>query len=162
MVDAQEKPGLAVLLSPWMLFVSGKLNQNTASDYLAAESLHLYGREYSGKAPVSDCMVSPGREPAGRWAVAAPTKDFAIIYGAEDVLAPGIEATIDRMETDGVTNIAVHKEEAGIHVWPVVNLFLASTRDNRPKGLNIMTDVVFDRRGGPAGRLEDEATKKEH
>lgn len=44
------RPVLATLISPWCALVSPH-NRDTASDYLCAESLHLYARQYAGAAP---------------------------------------------------------------------------------------------------------------
>jgi hypothetical protein len=39
------RPGMAVLISPWVTLVSPKDN-NTSADYLDADNLHLYARQY--------------------------------------------------------------------------------------------------------------------
>ena len=96
---SDNKPGLALLLSPWTHLVSD-LNQNTPSDYLNADSLHLYGRQYAGHASVEDTIISPGLTKRG-WKEVSPVKGFVILYGAEEVFAPGIEETIRRMRKDG-------------------------------------------------------------
>lgn len=41
------KPGFATLISPWCELVS-ESNKDTRSDYLNADSLHLYARQYAG------------------------------------------------------------------------------------------------------------------
>ncbi|MCJ1265176.1 hypothetical protein MMC22_005051 [Lobaria immixta] len=59
----KSRPGYAVLISPWTTLVSPK-NRDTASDYLNANSLHLYGRQYaSSVANIKDPLVSPAVTP---------------------------------------------------------------------------------------------------
>ena len=139
-----EKPGLALLVSPWTHLVS-KLNQNTSSDYLDSHSLHTYARQYTGDTSSQDPVVSPGVS-VGRWKTASPLKGYSIIYGAEEVFAPGIEHTIENMNREGAV-VEVKREEAGVHAWPVVNLFLASSHQERVKGLDIMTQMVYQKMG---------------
>ncbi|KIW34811.1 uncharacterized protein PV07_01564 [Cladophialophora immunda] len=134
------RPGLAILLSPWTHLVS-ELNQNTASDYLDRTSLHLYAKQYAGEATMMDGVISPGLC-IGRWKQASPLNGFRIIYGAEEVFAPGIQVMADHMKKNGAM-VKLHEQEAGIHAWPVVNLFLGGTRDERLRGLDIMTDFIL-------------------
>ncbi|KAK5945573.1 hypothetical protein PMZ80_002778 [Knufia obscura] len=137
--EKDERPALAVLLSPWTHMVS-ELNRNTPSDYLNRDSLHLYASQYAGKLCRTDGIVSPGLS-VGRWKNASPTDGLRVIYGAEEVFAPGISEMVKGMEKDGAF-VTKHAEPAGIHAWPVVNLFLGGSRDERLKGLVRMTDYV--------------------
>ena len=138
------RPGLAVLLSPWTHLVSD-FNTNTASDYLDSDSLHLYARQYAGKASVDDPVLSPGRTTTG-WQVSAPVKGYHIVYGAEEVFAPGIQETITSMKRSSAA-VGTTREEAGIHAWPAVDLFLADAADDRLHGLNKMTEIVYSKMG---------------
>jgi acetyl esterase/lipase len=138
------RPGLAVLLSPWTHLVS-ELNQNTRSDYLDSNSLHLYARQYAGKASVDDPVISPGRTRSG-WQLSAPVKGYHIMYGAEEVFAPGIQDTVKNMKRSGAT-VETAQEDAGIHAWPVVDLFLADSPEDRLHGLRRMTEVVYSKMG---------------
>ena len=135
-----DRPGLAILLSPWTHLVSD-LNQNTPSDYLDKNSLHLYARQYAGEATESDEVISPGLC-VSRWKRASPHHGFRIIHGAEEVFTPGIEDMVKSMKKDGAS-VKVHKQQAGIHAWPVVNLFLGETRKERLTGLDIMTEHII-------------------
>ena len=135
-----DRPGLAILLSPWTHLVSD-LNQNTPSDYLDKDSLHLYAQQYAGEATESDEVISPGLC-VSRWKRASPHHGFRIIHGAEEVFTPGIEDMVKSMKKDGAS-VKVHKQEAGIHAWPVVNLFLGETRKERLTGLDIMTEHIM-------------------
>ena len=146
-----ERPRLAMLLSPWTHLVS-ELNRNTASDYLDSGSLHLYAKQYAGASSVEDPVLSPGRTTAGSdWQVYSPTKGYYVIYGAEEVFAPGIEATVKNIKKSGAA-IESTREDAGIHAWPVVNLFLADAIESRLHGLSRMTDIVYSKMGPKLSR----------
>lgn len=134
------KPGLAVLLSPWSHLVSD-LNQNTPSDYLDRNSLHLYAQQYAGEATMHDGVISPGLSKGG-WKQASPVGGYRIVYGAEEVFRPGIEQMVDNMTKDGAL-VKTHEQDAGIHAWPVVSLFLGDSRQERLKGLDIMTEFIM-------------------
>lgn len=138
------RPGLAVLLSPWTHLVS-ELNRNTPSDYLDSDSLHRYARQYAGQASVDDPIISPGRTHTG-WQVSAPVKGYHIMYGAEEVFAAAIQETVANMKRSGAAVDTV-QEDAGIHAWPVVDLFLADSPEDRLHGLRQMTDVVYSNLG---------------
>lgn len=138
--QALHRPALAVLLSPWTHLVS-ELNRNTRSDYLDKNSLHLYAKQYAGDAAKTDGVISPGLS-AGRWKQASPLNGYRIVYGAEEVFRPGIEHMIHHMKVNGAT-VKASELEAGIHAWPVVNLFLGANREQRLQGLDIMTDFIM-------------------
>jgi acetyl esterase/lipase len=134
-----DQPGLAILLSPWTHLVSA-LNQNTRSDYLDKDSLHLYAKQYAGKDTMTDEVISPGLS-RGRWKRASPLNGYRVIYGSEEVFGPGIHEMVRHMKRDGAT-VETLQHEAGIHAWPVVNLFLGETREHRLYGLDVMTEFV--------------------
>ncbi len=138
------RPALAVLISPWTHLIS-PLNRNTASDYLDANALELYGGQYLGAESAKNALISPGLT-EGRWKVASPTKGYCIIYGAEEVFAPAIQETTRRMKNDGA-RVEARSEPGGIHAWPVVDLFLGSTKEERLKGLDQITEMVVQRMG---------------
>jgi len=135
-----DRPGLAILLSPWTHLVSD-LNQNTPSDYLDKNSLHLYAKQYAGTATMTDEVISPGIC-MSRWKQASPLNGYRIIYGAEEVFNQGIEFMVRNMKSNGAF-VKVHKEDAGIHAWPVVNLFLGASRQERLHGLDVMTEFIL-------------------
>ena len=147
--DQDDRPALAVLLSPWTHMVS-ELNRNTRSDYLNNDSLHLYARQYAGKLTTNDPVVSPGLS-AGRWKKASPLDGYRIIHGSEEVFSPGIDEMVRQMEKDGAL-VRRLSEPAGIHAWPVVNLFLGGSRKERLSGLRKMTEYVVDSRLKPSFR----------
>lgn len=142
-------PGLAVIISPWAAIVSQK-NQNTPSDYLNADSLMLYGRQYVGtRASSDDSLVSPGRcKDLNWWKRASPTSGWFFIYGAEEVFAPETKDLIAVLGKAGV-KVTQHEEKDWIHAWPVVKLFLCNSRAERVSGLKVMVEAIVERIGVP-------------
>ncbi|KAI9799054.1 MAG: hypothetical protein M1833_004248 [Piccolia ochrophora] len=138
-------PGFATLISPWVTLVSAK-NRNTRSDYLNADSLHLYARQYSGpNASLDDPMVSPGKcKDVAWWRRAAPQNGLFILYGAEEVLAPEMEELIRLLDRADVSTV-VREEEESIHAWPVATLFLGESKAERQKGLRDIVKVIGER-----------------
>ncbi|TVY83874.1 Monoterpene epsilon-lactone hydrolase [Lachnellula suecica] len=78
------RPGMAVLISPWVTLHSPK-SKNTSSDYLDADNLHLYALQYAGnKFSVQDPLISPGNcTDVSWWQDACPKQGFFVMYGAK-------------------------------------------------------------------------------
>lgn len=131
-----EKPGMAVLISPWTTLQS-PLHRNNRSDFLDAPALHLYAAQYAGSADlVADPLASPGDcKELGWWKEACPSKGFFVMYGKEEVFALEIEKLVQRLKKAG-TLVSSHGEDAGIHAWPVASMFLSEADQQRLKGLN--------------------------
>lgn len=144
-IHEASRPALAVLISPWTHLIS-PLNRNTPSDYLDAHALEKYGAQYLGGQSTHDDIISPGLT-YGRWKLASPTRGYCIVYGAEEVFAPAIEETMRNMKDEGA-RVTARREEGGIHAWPVVDLFLGVTREERLRGLDQITEMVVSRMGG--------------
>jgi acetyl esterase/lipase len=138
-------PGLAVLISPWVTIISDN-NRNTASDYLDADRLRLYGSQYIGdKVPYDDPMVSPGEcKDVSRWAKASPTEGWYFLYGSEEVLGPECRSLMDRLKTAGA-EVDYHEERGSIHAWPVATLYLGDTKEGRLHGLRNIVAVMKNR-----------------
>lgn len=141
------RPGMAVLVSPWATLVS-PLDQNTASDYLDAANLHEYAKQYAGAtASIYDPLVSPGNcKDKAWWKDAAPTEGFFISFGSEEVFAPEIKGLIGLLNESGVRT-EWQKEDGGIHAWPVASLFLCTTKQKRTRGLKAMVKQIGERMG---------------
>lgn len=140
-----EKPGMAVLISPWPTLQSA-LYQNNRSDFLDVPALHLYAAQYAGKVDLlDDPVASPGNCTKLAWLIeASPTKGLHIVYGKEEVFAPEIEQFVQRMEKAGAL-VTSQGETGGIHAWPVASLFLSSTEDQRVKGLGGIVKEIRNR-----------------
>lgn len=128
-------PALAIPISPWATLISEK-NKDTPSDYLNAESLHLYGSQYIGtKASGTDALVSPGAcKDKAWWRRASPTKGWFFVYGAEEVFAPETRDLMELLRETGA-EVVGHEEPGWIHAWPVVKLFLCDSQEERQSGL---------------------------
>ncbi|KAL8705264.1 MAG: hypothetical protein Q9201_001595 [Fulgogasparrea decipioides] len=140
--EQHKKPGFATLISPWVTLVTPK-NRNTASDYLNADSLHLYGRQYAGNpSNLKIPLVSPGvckdRE---WWLRASPSGGFAFMYGSEEVFGPEVRDLIALLRRSGCA-VRVREEPGQIHAWPVVSLFLGEGSGERTKGLRDLTKMI--------------------
>ncbi|KAI1450758.1 alpha/beta-hydrolase [Annulohypoxylon stygium] len=136
------KPGMAVLISPWVTLVSSK-HQNTASDYLDAGNLHQYARQYAGEnVSVNDSLLSPGNcRDISWWERATPSKGMFIAYGAEEVFAPEIADLVGFFKGNDV-KVHSREEKGGIHAWPVACLFLSSSLSDRQKGLKYLVEEI--------------------
>ena len=138
----RRRPGYATLISPWPVLVSEK-NRDTPSDYLNADSLHLYGRQYAvSEGNLEDALVSPGVcKDLDWWRSASPSKGFLVLFGSEEVLGPEIRELIAFLRKSRVS-VSVREEPGGIHAWPVVTLFLSDTQGERQKGLRDLVKGV--------------------
>ena len=136
------RPGMAILISPWVTLISAK-DKNTPSDYLDASRLHLYARQYCGKkASVEDPLVSPGNcKDVESWTQASPSKGFGIIFGAEEVFASEIRDLIELLRKTGM-KVESREESGGIHAWPVAALFLSNTHEARQAGLKTIVSMI--------------------
>jgi acetyl esterase/lipase len=137
--------GMAVMISPWVTVVS-KDNRNTESDYLNADSLELYGRQYIGsKVPLDDPMVSPGHcKDVKKWKVSSPRYGWLFLYGSEEVLAPATRGLIALLKEADV-HVEYEEEKGGIHAWPVASLYLGETKEERLFGLRYIVRHIRDR-----------------
>lgn len=133
-------PGLAVLISPWTMLISDKHKTNN-SDFLDAGQLHEYAMQYAGREHIKTPTVSPGLTANHHlWAQSSPECGFFVTYGSEEVFAPDIEEFI-RIAVKGA-EVDSRREEGGIHAWPVVSMFLASSEEKRFRGLRTLTGAV--------------------
>ncbi|MCJ1426231.1 hypothetical protein MMC29_004134 [Sticta canariensis] len=136
------RPGYAALISPWTTLLSSK-NRDTASDYLNANSLSLYGLQYaSSAANLEDPLVSPGTcKDTEWWAKACPIAGFCILFGSEEVLGPETRDLIVLLRRSGC-GVSVREEPGAIHAWPVATLFLSDTQMERQRGLRDLTKAI--------------------
>lgn len=130
-----EKPGMAVLISPWPTLQS-PLYQNNRSDFLDADALQRYAAQYANsRSLIADPIASPGNcKDIEWWMEAVPTNGVIVTFGGEEVFAPEIEKLIQTLKKAG-TYVSSHGEVAGIHAWPVSSLFLGNSTEQRLKGL---------------------------
>ncbi len=149
MTDLKEfrhrKPGLAIMISPWVTIVSGS-NRNTASDYLDSKALELYGRQYIGSnTVVDDPVASPGHcEDIKKWSDASPEMGWYFLFGSEEVLGPETKKLISLLKGTG-SEIEVWEDKGGIHAWPVASLYLGETKEQRLAGLKSIVGAIRER-----------------
>lgn len=138
-----DRPGMAVLISPWPTLHS-PLYKNNRSDFLDEHALQLYASQYAGSPSlVADPLASPGDCKDIRWwKDASPSRGMFITYGMEEVFAPEIEKLVQVFEKAGGTPVSVLGEKAGVHAWPVASLFLGDTTEQRLKGLRSIVDEM--------------------
>lgn len=138
----KHRPGYASLISAWPTLVSDN-NRNTPSDFLNAESLHLYGSQYAGdQRNLTNPLASPGVcKDTDRWLKASPVAGLCFTYGSEEVFGPEIRNLIVLMRQSGCP-VSVREEPGAIHAWPVAALFLADTKMQRQKGLKDLTRMI--------------------
>ena len=153
--DPRNFPGQATMISPWVTLVSTK-NRDTPSDYLNADSLHLYGNQYAGPmASLDDPLVSPGKcKDVEWWKRATPTYGWSFFLGSEEVFAPETWDLIKLLKKAEV-NVNVHEEKGSIHAWPVASLFLGRSRDERQHGLRHIVKIIRQSIGNEAPNVEN-------
>lgn len=138
----KHRPGYACLISAWPTLVSEN-NRNTRSDFLDAESLHLYGRQYAGsKGDLKDPLVSPGVcKDINWWSKASPASGFCFMYGSEEVFGPEIRELVTLLRKGGC-DVSVREEPGSIHAWPVAAYFLADSAAKRQKGTKDLVRMI--------------------
>ena len=138
----KKQPGFASLISPWPTLFSTQ-NRDTRSDFLNADTLHLYGRQYAGSEEnLNNATVSPGLcKNVNRWLNGSPSGGFSIMFGSEEVLGPEIRDLVQLLRKSGC-DVSVREEYGSIHAWPVAALFLADSKFQRLKGLKDLTKMV--------------------
>jgi len=145
--NAKNMPAYCVMISPWPTLISLK-NRNTDSDYLDANSLHKYARQYLQDVRLeADPLASPGccKDPS-KWMHASPSQGWLFMYGSEEVLAPETEDLIYLLLAAG-EHVTVNEEYGDIHAWPVAALFLAESRHERLKLLAKIVNTTRKRMG---------------
>lgn len=136
------RPGMAVLISPWVTLISPN-HRDTASDYLDVASLQKYASDYVGtQVTPDDPLVSPGScTDVDWWRKACPAGGMYFAYGAEEVFAPEIARLVRFLQDNKI--VAVSRcETSGVHAWPVASLFLASSIEDRLRGLGSIVQQI--------------------
>ena len=138
------RPGLAILLSPWVKLVS-ELDRDTPSDFLNVKSLHVYATQYAGGSKnLSTPLASPGCcNDLAWWSRASPINGFYFAFGSEEVLRPEIMRLVKKLRTAGV-GVSVKEEPGAVHAWVMARLFLANTREDRICGLKEVVRSIIN------------------
>jgi acetyl esterase/lipase len=141
-----QKPGLAVLVSPWVT-IDSDIHTNTRSDYLDASTLHHYGAQYLNKIaiPTEESLASPGScRNLQVWKAASPTQGWIITWGGEEMLRTDISGLVNRLEKAGLQVLAL-EAKGGIHAWPVAALYLGESMERRLQGLQSLVQGIRER-----------------
>jgi acetyl esterase/lipase len=135
-------PFSAVMISPWVKIISDS-HVNTSSDYLDADTLHTYGRQYLGKKVAEDDpSASPGHcTDLKIWARASPTKGWFFAFGSEETLGADIRDLIGLLRKAGA-DVEAHEEKGHIHAWPVASLYLGETKEARLHGIRAIVKTI--------------------
>lgn len=138
----EDRPGLAVLISPWVTIVSPR-NRDTPSDYLNMESLHAYARQFVGRnTSVDNPLASPGKcEDLASWRRASPIEGFICFYGSEEVFQPEIGRWLEVLRR-AKCNCDEWEEPGGVHAWPIVSFFTGESRTDQLRGLFQMSRLI--------------------
>lgn len=138
----KDRPGLAVLISPWVTIVSPE-NRDTPSDYLNMASLHRYAQQFVGTdASVDNPLASPGRcEDPASWRRASPVEGFACFYGSEEVFQPEISRWL-RLLRKAKCACDEWEEPAWVHAWPIVAFFTGESQKEQLRGLFQMSQLI--------------------
>lgn len=141
------RPGFATLISPWVVLVSPR-NKNTLSDYLDADTLEMYARQYArSDATLQDPVASPGTcKDAEWWRRAVPRNGLAVFVGSEEVFATEATELVAFLREAGIPAM-IRKEEGSIHAWPVASMFLSGASEKRLRGLNEIASLIAKRIG---------------
>ena len=145
-IQRLHKPGLAVLISPWVT-IDSDLHTNTRSDYLEASTLHYYGAQYLYKVvtPAEDAVASPGNcRDLQVWKTVSPTRGWIISWGGEEMLRADISNLVNRLEKAGLQVLAL-EAKGGIHAWPVAALYLGESMERRLLGLHSIVRGIRER-----------------
>lgn len=140
--DASRKPGYAALISPWTNLVSEK-HRNAASDFLNANSLHVYGSQYAKtEERLRDPLVSPGEcTSLSWWRDASPRHGIYVTFGSEEVLGPDVKDLIKRWRKAGIA-VTANEESGGIHAWVIARLFLEEGMQERARGMLGLVNAI--------------------
>ena len=135
-------PGYATMLSPWVTLVSER-DQNTASDFIDADSLHNYGRQYAGTTDnLKNPLASPGScTDLEWWKKACPQKGMYLTYGGEEMLAAEIRAFV-KMLRKAAVGIRINEEPGEVHAWVIANLYLGDSAQERTLGMRQMVKAI--------------------
>lgn len=133
-------PAGAVFISPWLHSkYSRKKNQN---DYIGPKLLEKYFTLYSGKS--KDCIEvyeSPGLcKSRAWWAKAFPIAGIYLLYGRDELMAKEIEDFA--MIIEQVGHVRLEGEIGQVHCWPIVELFVGRTMDERESGIEAITSTL--------------------
>ncbi|CAN6611000.1 hypothetical protein TRVA0_004S03444 [Trichomonascus vanleenenianus] len=139
---ARRQPDAAIVISP-LTRIAGPWN-SSSSDYITQKVLDRYMRKYAQdfRADSTDPHVSPGLCRSKFWWSKAipPRGGMYIIYGQEETLAPDIEELYQLVKNLG--HVGRLAEPFEIHAWPIVQNYVAETKQKRLRGVTTVTSQL--------------------
>lgn len=106
-------PSRLVLIAPWVDMMGGDASIQKHDNWLMADTLPLFGRDWAGDLDIQDYRVSPLY---GDMRGLPPTDLYA---GTWDVLYTDVVRTFERMKAAGVI-VNLHVGEKMPHVYPIL------------------------------------------
>jgi acetyl esterase/lipase len=136
------RPGFATLLSPWVTLITEN-NRDNDSDFLNADSLHLYASQYAGSSSnVDNPLVSPGScKDTQWWKDAMPSNGVYITFGSKEILAPEMKSLIKLLRSASIP-VSIREEQGAVHAWVIANLFLADSFEQRIFGMREVVKAI--------------------
>lgn len=130
-------PAAAVLISPWA-FAARDRKENEV-DYMNVRSLNHYSVLQSSDATeLLQVYQSPGLcKSKAWWTKAFPVTGIYLTYGKDEVMAQEIEEISFVLNQAG--QLRVERETGQIHSWPIVQMFLGRTIEDREAGVEAVS-----------------------
>jgi len=136
------RPHLAVLISPWTNLIRPDLHRNTTTDYLDAPTLWLRATQYAGNTDVMSSPLNPGEcADDALWREAAPAAGYHVLFSSDEVMVGDIRDFIASQREYGVA-VRTSETSGQPHAWAVAAMFLATSIEDRFKGLRDFTNAV--------------------
>lgn len=130
-------PAAAVLISPWAFTTHDRKDNKV--DYINVKELNQYARLYSSSASeFLEVYQSPGlcRSKAW-WAKAFPVMGIYLMYGQDEIMAKEIEDL--SVVLSQVGRVRVEREIGQVHAWPITQMFMGRTIEDREAGVEAIT-----------------------
>lgn len=131
-------PAAAVLISPWA-FSKYDRKDNTV-DFMSVKILDNYARLYSSNpSNFVEVYESPGlcRSKAW-WTKAFPVTGIYLMYGQDEIMAQEIEDLTVVLSQVG--QVRAEKEPGHVHAWPIVQMFLGRSIEDRESGVEAISN----------------------
>lgn len=95
----------------------------------------MNSREWAAEVQAEEPLMSPV---AGDWSQIRLSRGMVAVYGSHEVLSPDIERWC---KAAGARSIVQHGP-SGVHVWPLVNMYIAATPQERERGLDVVARAM--------------------
>lgn len=126
-------PSAAILISPWAF--SKYDRHDNKVDFMNVKALDHYARLYTpNPKDHTEVYQSPGLcKSKAWWAKAFPVTGMYIMYGEDEIMAQEIEDM--SLVLSQVGRVRVEGEVGKLHAWPIVQMFIGRTIEDREAGV---------------------------